>query len=251
MTGSRSRIPRSSIAVRKPAERTASRKKGLASSRDLPEAVQRAEESPPENRNTRARQRTRKKLLDAAYRVMSRVGVEATTINQITEEADLGFGSFYNYFTSKEEIARTVLHEQLSDFSNRMDKMNAGITDPSVRLSRNMRRIFSRTRTDPVWGWFFIRAEYTLQELRSVFWDPHQSNLKEGLTKDIYRFDTSTTTAAHINFGATLSIMRAILEDRADPKAEAETVELLMTLLGVPGEKARELATEVLPEDAS
>lgn len=201
------------------------------------------------NRNDRARQRTRKRLLDAAYRVMSRIGVDATTINQVTEEADVGFGSFYNYFSSKEEIARTVFHEQLADFSDRMDEMNAGIEDPSVRLSRNILRILSKTRRDPVWGWFFVHAEYALQELRGVFWESHQRNLNQGLQLGCYRFDGSPTTVGDIAFGSTLSVMRSILENRATLTAETETVELLMMLMGVAADRAKRLATQALPED--
>lgn len=196
-----------------------------------------------QNRNVRARERTRKKLLDAAYRAMSRVGVEATTINQITEEADLGFGSFYNYFSSKEEIARTVFHVQLADFSDRIDEMNAGIEDASVRLSRNILRILSKARRDPVWGWFFVHAEYALQELRAVFWEAHLRNLNQGLQQGRYRFEPPPKTAGDIAFGATISVMRSILEGRATSTAEAETVELLMTMLGVPVGRAKKLAT--------
>jgi hypothetical protein len=45
--------------------------------------------------------------------------------------------------------------------------------------------------------------------------------------------------------------MRSILEDRATLAAEAETVELLMILMGVPAGRARKLASQVLPEEES
>lgn len=35
--------------------------------------------------------------------VMAAEGADAATINDITEAADVGFGSFYNHFASKEE----------------------------------------------------------------------------------------------------------------------------------------------------
>ncbi len=201
------------------------------------------------NRNQRARLRTRQKLVNAAYRVMSRVGVEATTINEITEEADVGFGSFYNYFTSKEEIARAVFHEQVAKISDHFDAMNAGIDDPSLRLSRNFRRILIKTKQDPVWGWFIVNADFALQEVRSIFWKRHLRNLREGLASGRYRFRVSPQTVANVVFGALLSIMRAILEARATSAVEAEFVELIMTVLGVPGERAAELAREALPAE--
>ncbi len=52
--------------------------------------------------------RTRRKLLDAARRVFERDGFLAARVSDIAEEARLAHGSFYTYFTSKEEIFREV-----------------------------------------------------------------------------------------------------------------------------------------------
>ncbi|MBN8933022.1 MAG: helix-turn-helix transcriptional regulator, partial [Rhizobium pusense] len=56
------------------------------------------------DRNDRRRARTRRALLDAARRVIGRQGVENVTIQEITDEADVGFGSFYNHFATKEDL---------------------------------------------------------------------------------------------------------------------------------------------------
>ena len=42
---------------------------------------------------------------------MAERGFEGTTIADITEAADLGFGTFYLYFQSKEDVLRAVLDE--------------------------------------------------------------------------------------------------------------------------------------------
>jgi len=201
------------------------------------------------NRNQRSRQRTQQKLIDAAYRVMSRSGVESATINEITEEADVGFGSFYNYFTSKDEIARVAFRDQAKKLSDQFDEINAGIEDPSVRLSRNFRRILFKTKQDPVWGWFIVHAEFALQDLRTAFWKGHLRNLHEGLESGRYHFRAAPETVTDAVFGAVLSTMRTILEGRANSRVETELVQLIMTLLGVPSERAAALAREALPEE--
>ena len=48
--------------------------------------------------------------MNAARVVMADKGVEATTIQEITDAADVGFGTFYNHFESKE-----VLIDELVD----------------------------------------------------------------------------------------------------------------------------------------
>ena len=65
-------------------------------------AVAVAEEREP--RGARRKRETRARLLDAALRLMAQKGMEGVAINEITEAADVGFGSFYNHFESKEAI---------------------------------------------------------------------------------------------------------------------------------------------------
>lgn len=61
-----------------------------------------------ENRNDRRRARTRQMLLDAANRIYRQKGVEATAVKDITAEADLAHGSFYNHFKSLDEVAASL-----------------------------------------------------------------------------------------------------------------------------------------------
>ena len=55
--------------------------------------------------NQRTRMKTRKKLVDAAIRIMAKKGIGVVIINEITDEADVDFGSVYNDFKSRAEIA--------------------------------------------------------------------------------------------------------------------------------------------------
>src|SRR6478735_3904550 len=61
------------------------------------------------SRASRRKHETRVRLLDAAFRLMAERGMEAVAINEITETADVGFGSFYNHFESKEAIYAAVI----------------------------------------------------------------------------------------------------------------------------------------------
>ena len=55
--------------------------------------------------------RTRKKLKKAALDVFSEKSVDATTVEDITEKADLGKGTLYQHFSDKEEIVITLVEE--------------------------------------------------------------------------------------------------------------------------------------------
>lgn len=68
----------------------------------------------PPSRTEKRAAKTRKKLLTAALEIFSECGVDASTIDMITERADLGKGTFYRHFTDKYDIAG-VLVEQAID----------------------------------------------------------------------------------------------------------------------------------------
>ena len=60
------------------------------------------------NRNERRRNRTRTAILTAADRVFRRKGVNGTSVNDITEAADVAYGSFYNHFTTMDDVVASV-----------------------------------------------------------------------------------------------------------------------------------------------
>ncbi len=60
--------------------------------------------SPPSaSRHARRRAQTRNLLVQSALALVLERGYEATTIQDITERADLGRGTFYIHFKDKEE----------------------------------------------------------------------------------------------------------------------------------------------------
>src|ERR1700742_4963105 len=84
-----------------------------------------------EARGARRRRETRSRLLVAALKLMAEKGIEGAAINEITEAADVGFGSFYNHFESKEAIYAALLHWVFQDFAEAMDRVLGEIADPA------------------------------------------------------------------------------------------------------------------------
>src|SRR5207247_7434812 len=81
---------------------------------DLPETT---------NRNDRRRQRTRETILAAAERVFRRQGIDTTTVNDVTEAADVAYGSFYNHFKSMEEVVSALVEASLRRVAERTENI--------------------------------------------------------------------------------------------------------------------------------
>ncbi|MHC4725381.1 MAG: TetR/AcrR family transcriptional regulator [Planctomycetota bacterium] len=58
--------------------------------------------------------RTRKKLKKAALDVFTEKSVDAATVEEITEKADVGKGTLYQHFSDKEEVVLTLVEEAVT-----------------------------------------------------------------------------------------------------------------------------------------
>lgn len=56
------------------------------------------------SRRERKKEETRRRIFDAAVSLFRERGFEATTVDEITEKADVGRGTFFNYFPRKESV---------------------------------------------------------------------------------------------------------------------------------------------------
>ena len=73
-------------------------------------------------RQSRRRKATRQRLLAAALVVFEREGLADATIAHITEEADVGFGTFYLHFETKEALFESVVREGFEELAQQFQE---------------------------------------------------------------------------------------------------------------------------------
>jgi AcrR family transcriptional regulator len=76
----------------------------------------------PDRRQRRSTE-TRERLFRAALRLFAEQGFAETTVEDITNAADVGKGTFFNYFPSKEHILIAFSDMQLSKLQATVDQM--------------------------------------------------------------------------------------------------------------------------------
>ncbi len=72
------------------------------------------------SRSQKRAKRTRKKLKKAALDVFSEKSIDAATVEEITQKADLGKGTLYQHFTDKDEIVITLIEEAANHLIERI-----------------------------------------------------------------------------------------------------------------------------------
>lgn len=116
-------------------------------------------------RGVRRKRETRTRLLVAAFGLVAEKGVESVTINEITEAADVGFGSFYNHFQSKEGIFAALVEWLFEEFADTLDRLASGLSDPAEVIAVSVRHTLMRARREPVWGQLLIQEGFSTRAL--------------------------------------------------------------------------------------
>ena len=73
----------------------------------------------------RKKLRTRSALIDSAFALFQRKGFEATTIDEIAEAVDISPRTFFRYFASKEEVALSLIDDQLGALMDHFERRPA------------------------------------------------------------------------------------------------------------------------------
>lgn len=77
----------------------------------------------PRGRREEKKIQARKDILNAAVRKFRENGYQATSIADIMTASEMGLGTFYNYFSSKEDILRCLLNQLTSELAEQMAEL--------------------------------------------------------------------------------------------------------------------------------
>jgi AcrR family transcriptional regulator len=200
-----------------------------------------------EGRQARRRERTRARLIAAARVLFARQGVDNTRINEITEEADVGFGSFYNYFESKEAIVAAVLEEAITTHGESVAELTADLEDPAEVISVAHRFFVDLARRDPALGWLLVRLDASNDVIRAALGPFATRDLRRGIDAGRLRV-SDEQVALFASGGALLAVMRGVLNDDLPDDADVHHAEAVLRMLGLNAGDAAEVARRPVPK---
>ena len=198
------------------------------------------------DRHARRREQTRRKLLDAARALFARQGIDNTRINEITDEADVGFGSFYNHFESKDAIVEAVLIETVAAQGAAVEAMTGQLEDPAETVAVAHRHFVRLARTDPDWAWLLVRLELSRVVGVSSLAPFAREDIDRGIASGRFHVP-NRRIALFATGGALLSVMRDVLDGHAPRDADRHHAEGILRMLGLPAEDAAEVARRPMP----
>ncbi len=117
-------------------------------------------------RQQRRAKATRQQLLDAARTVFAQRGLDSARIEEITESADVGKGTFYYHFKNKERLIRILVQGLLDELNTELDRRcNEKTSLPELLDTLLQTHIdFFNNRWEDFVLYFQSRADLTLEQ---------------------------------------------------------------------------------------
>jgi AcrR family transcriptional regulator len=198
------------------------------------------------NRVARRQAQTRAKLIDAARVLFTQKGIDETRIKDITDLADVGFGSFYYHFASKEELAKILLRDALEAHGRTIEAISRGLEDPAEVVAIGFRHTVRLAATDPDWGWLLVHLDVSPTVMVSALAPFAGRDVQRGVEAGRFQ-PLDPMISLYVMGGALLGVMRGVLDGVAPPDADVLLAEAALRMLGVPPPEASEVARRPLP----
>ncbi|OBF23231.1 TetR family transcriptional regulator [Mycobacterium kubicae] len=202
----------------------------------------------PVNRLERRKMRTRSALIRAAQQFIAQ-GKLSVPILEITQAADVGMGSFYNHFDSKEQLFEAAVTDALDNLGALLDGFTASICDPAEAFAANYRLSGRLFRYRPQ------EAAMLLAHSGSLILSDR--GLSPRALRDITaavergRFTISDPELGLAIAGGMFVGLAVLLRERPERDADAtvdEVTERLLRTLGMTPKQARAICEKPLPD---
>ncbi|WP_246210357.1 TetR/AcrR family transcriptional regulator [Nocardioides piscis] len=196
----------------------------------------------------RRKARTRQALIAAAQGFLAE-GRTTVSIQDLTDRADVGFGSFYNHFESKDELFEEAVTSTLQAYALLRDELVAGIEDPAEVFAASFRLTGRLQRRLPEQVRVLLHKGTQLLVHEEGLAPRARHDLKVAF--DAGRFDLDDVELGLMAVGGALLGLMQMLE--SDPTLDDADVsdrftERVLRALGMTAAEAAEICRRPLPE---
>jgi AcrR family transcriptional regulator len=200
------------------------------------------------NRLDRRKAHTRAALIRAAQGLIAE-GKTNVPILEITQAADVGMGSFYNHFETKEQLFDAAVEAVIDAYGQLLDELTADIEDPAEVFACSFRLTGRLNRREPELSKVLLNNALRLLS--------HENGLAPRARRDIAaavdagRFDVEDLDVAVTMAAGALIALGQLLHDQPDRDVEETTdriTEHLLRMFGVQQRVARRISSLPLPD---
>ncbi len=202
----------------------------------------------PVNRLERRKQRTRGALIKAAQAFIA-AGKVNVPVLEITQAADVGMGSFYNHFESKEQLFEAAVAEVLDSHGALLDHLTSSIKDPAETFACSFRLTGRLFRRRPQESQILLANGMALLSSDLGLAPRALRDIEAAVTAGRFTVE-DPELALSVAGGALLGLGNLLRNqpDRDDAAAADTVTENVLRLFGLPADEAQEICRRSLPD---
>jgi len=208
---------------------------------------QRRAEVRPELKLGGKRERTRKKILEAAFRLIGNERGLTVRIEEICAAAHVSRGTFYNYFTSIEQLFEVLAIELSHDLNRALVSTWDETLSHAEGANAAIQHYLDYARRDPAWAWAMVHLSAFGPTFGAEAWDACYRSIEKGI--EAGEFDVPNATVGRdLMTGTVLATVRTTLRSAGGRSQSRIVAYHLLRAFGVPGARAKEIADRQLPD---
>jgi AcrR family transcriptional regulator len=201
----------------------------------------------PRSRQQRRKERTRAALVRAAQALLAAARTDVPIV-EITQAADVGMGSFYNHFESKDQLFQVAVEDALDTHGALLEQNTEGLDDPAEVFACRFRLTGRLHRRRPQLSKVLLHNALALARSDRGL-APRARRDLEAATR-AGRFNVADPELAlTVVAGATLCLGQLLHDqpERDDATATDQVAEDLLRMLGLPAKEAQRICARPLP----
>lgn len=200
------------------------------------------------NRLERRKAHTRSALVRAAQTFLA-AGKLNVPILELTQAADVGMGSFYNHFDSREQLFQAAVEDALDRYGALLDELTVGLDDPARVFAQSFRLTGRLHRRSPELSKVLLNNGLALANSDRGLAPRARRDIEDGVRAGRFRV-REPELAMVIVAGAALCLGQLLHDypERDDAAATDQVTEDLLRTLGLPPDEARQICQLPLPD---
>lgn len=200
------------------------------------------------NRLEQRKARTRAALVRAAQTFIA-AGKQNVPILEITQAADVGMGSFYNHFQTKEELFQAAIEDALDAYGAALDQLSTDVDDAAQVFAQSFRLTGRLHRRALELSKVLLHNGLALAGADKGLAPRARRDIENAVHAG--RFTVRDPEVAMVIVaGAALALGQLLHNhpDRDDAATADQVTEDLLRMLGVPANEAHEICRRPLPD---
>lgn len=185
-------------------------------------------------RQQQRRERTRAALLTAGQELAASIGPESVTVAAVAELADVGFGTFYGHFATKDELLRELFAQDMAAQAQLIHERTDSLEDVAERVAIAVVMTIEWFASRHPWRLFVVRSGLYEGAMTEAF----AAAVAEGTAGGRFA-PASPQSLPQIFAGAVLT---ASSDESRSREQHASVTANLLVALGLPSQEALAIA---------